>query len=98
MMFWIQARDELVKEDLRVTILLKSGSCTATVYQGEYPATADCVASPATACDIATKKITVIEPNNSGRYIGIKLTGSDFVLAGINVEPKVVNEYERKTR
>jgi hypothetical protein len=97
MIFWAQANDGKVKEDVRITILLKSGACTATVYQGYYPDTSDCVSSGNYSISDGTH-ITVIEPINSGRYIGIKLVGTTFELAGINIEAKDVNEFERNYR
>lgn len=97
MMFWVQANDGQVKEDVRVTILTKSGACSATVYQGYYPTTSDCVSSGAYTIADGTH-VTVIEPINSGRYIGILLTATTFELAGINIESKSIDERERNYR
>jgi len=97
MTFWIQADDGSVKEDLIVTILLKSGGCKATVYQGCYPDTDACESSGDYTIADGTY-ITTIEPINSGRFIGIVLTGTTFELAGINIEGKAIHELERNYR
>ena len=97
MTFWVQADDGQVKEDVRVTILLKSGACTATVYQGYYPATSACTNSGTYSIADGTY-VTTIEPINSGRFTGIVLAGTSFELAGINIEAKAINEVERNYR
>jgi hypothetical protein len=97
MTFWVQADVGQVKEDLRVTILLKTGACTAVVWQGYYPATAACVSSGSYTIADGTY-VTTIEPINSGRFTGIVLTGTSFELAGISIEAKGINEVERNYR
>jgi len=97
MIFWVQANSGQVKEDIIVTVLLKSGACTAVVYQGYYPATSACTNSGSYTIASGTY-VTTIEPINSGRFIGVSLTGTTFELAGINIEAKGISEYERNYR
>lgn len=97
MTFWVQADSGQVKEDVRVTVLTGSGACTATIYQGYYPTTSDCVSSGDYTIADGTH-VTTIEPINSGRFIGIVITGATFSLAGINIEGKAINEVERNYR
>ena len=99
MLFWIKGDEGQVKEDLIVTIIA-DGTFKATIYQGEFPSTTFCTNSGEYSFADA-KRINVIEPNNSGRYTGIKLTAAPdagFILYGINIEASGVNKYERATR
>uniref|UniRef100_A0A6H1ZPZ2 Uncharacterized protein n=2 Tax=viral metagenome TaxID=1070528 RepID=A0A6H1ZPZ2_9ZZZZ len=96
--FWVQFNDGQVKEKIKVTVLLKTGACTAIIYAGNYPTTADCTASGSYALNISTNKVKEMPINSSGRYIGISLSGSAYTLAGINVEPEIVNKHERNQR
>lgn len=103
LMLWLQMREDFVKENIRVTIITEAGAYKCTVYQGGYPDTSLCATSGEYTFAVTTPytNVQTIRPNNSGRFIGIKITadtGSGLIISGINVEPRPTSEYERNKR